>query len=720
MPLLIDGIYSGSKLWRKLKELKIKKQTVKSVYHANGKTLVFLKDERICEKFPELIPEEKEVKEIVEVHKYVERFLKLIELEREAEISAQLEEIKRLSGRERELVGRAVLDLKGVKAGERFGFYMVRFLRDKEIKTEISPGDVVLVSKGNPLTSDLLATVSKVGERAITVAFDNPPPSWVFKRGVRLDLYVNDTTFKRMEENLSLFRHPPEDKRTLRNIIVGIERAETELEEVKFVPFNERLNDSQKRAISLALSSKNFYLIHGPPGTGKTVTLTELILQFVKMGLKVLATADSNVAVDNLLANLSKYGIKVVRIGHPARILDELEGFSIFAQLEKLPEYQEIRTGWEEVRELIKKRDSFTKPVPQLRRGLSDAEIVLLGRKRKGKRGVDGKTMESMANWLIVNHEIGLKVKRLKSLEEKLLAGILKSAQVVVSTNSMVGSELMLPLEFDVAVIDEGSQQVEPSTLIPIMKAKRFFIAGDHKQLPPTVASLEAKELEKTLFERLIKDYPELSSMLTIQYRMNRKIMEFPNREFYQGKLVPAPEVENWTLKTLGVSNPKKFKELLDPEVPIGFLDTSGINAVEFQPSGSTSYENYEEAKIVVEIVKELLNMGLKEKDVGVITPYALQVKTLKELLEGEGISVEVNSVDGFQGREKEAIVISFVRSNDKKDIGFLKDYRRLNVAITRAKKKLICVGNVKTLEVDPVYRRFIEYLKENGKILNL
>ena len=720
MPILLNGVFEGKRLNRELKHLGLRKHDVSKVYVANGQTLVYLKDESLCKLFDGMIPDEETVREIVTVHKYVEKFKLLIDVERLAEIEAQEEEIKRLSGKERELLGRAVLDLKGTKAGTKFHLHLVRFWREKPIETEIAVGDVVLVSRGNPLKSDLLGTVTRITEKTITVAFENRPPNWVYKKGVRVDLYINDVTFKRMEENLEELRHAVGRQREIRNIILGLKEPEP-AQEVEFELVDKRLNETQVKAVKRALGAKDFYLIHGPPGTGKTSTITELIVQLVKQGKKVLATADSNIAADNILLNLSKYKeLKLVRIGHPARVLEELERYSIFALFEEHEKAAKVREGWDRVRELIEKRDQYKKPVPQLRRGMSDDEIVYFGRKGKSFRGVPKKTMRSMANWILTNYEIDVRIKALKEMENIIFREIITDADVVVSTNSMVKSELLEGFHFDVAVIDEGSQQVEPSTLIPIMRADRFYIAGDHKQLPPTVMSEEAKELEKTLFERLINGHPELSTMLEVQYRMNEKIMEFPNKEFYGGKLRAAESVKEHTLADFNLKEPEKFKEVLDPKEPLAFLDTSSINAFEFQPEGSTSYENYEEAKLAIEIAEELHRMGLENKDIGIITPYAAQVKLIKQLLLEKDFKVEVNSVDGFQGREKEAIIISFVRSNEEGEVGFLKDLRRLNVAITRARRKLICIGNAETLKNHPVYRRFIDYVKENGRFVKV
>ncbi|MEO2083027.1 MAG: AAA domain-containing protein, partial [Desulfurobacteriaceae bacterium] len=283
MPILLEGILEGKRFQREIKKLGLRKHDIKETYVANGKTLIFLKDESLCKVYPELIPDQETVKEITTVHRYVEKFKYLIDLERIAEIEVQENEIRKLSGRERELLGRAILDLKGTKAGTKFHLHLVRFWREKPIETEISTGDVVLVSKGNPLKSDLLGTVVKITEKTITVAFDNRPPNWVYKKGVRIDLYVNDVTFKRMEENLEEVRHAVGRQRELRNVILGLKNP-SKATAVPFEAVDKRLNETQRLAVSMALGSRDFYLIHGPPGTGKTSTITELIGRLGKRG----------------------------------------------------------------------------------------------------------------------------------------------------------------------------------------------------------------------------------------------------------------------------------------------------------------------------------------------------------------------------------------------------------------------------------------------------
>lgn len=303
------------------------------------------------------------------VHQFVKKLIKLVELERNAEISAMLDEIKRLSGEEREKKGRAILGLTGKFVGEELGYFFVRFGRRKEIDTEIGVGDLVLISKGTPLKSDYTGTVVEKGTRFITVAVDRLPP-WKLKN-VRIDLFASDITFRRQIENLMGLS--PEGKRCL-EFLLGKREPEESVEE-EFVPFDEGLNESQREAVSLALGSSDFFLIHGPFGTGKTRTLVEYIRQETARGRKLLVTAESNLAVDNLVERL--WGsVSLVRIGHPSRVSPHLKESTLAHQIETHDEYTKVKEMKENLSKLIEKRDRFTKPSPQWRRGLSDEKIL--------------------------------------------------------------------------------------------------------------------------------------------------------------------------------------------------------------------------------------------------------------------------------------------------------------------------------------------------------
>ena len=647
------------------------------------------------------------------LQRYINHLKELVELERKAEIEAMREEMKKLSGREREKAGRAILGLNGKVVGEEFGFRLVKYGREREIKTEIGVGDLVVISRGDPLVSDLIGTVTEKGKRYLIVALETVP-RWALKN-VRLDLYANDVTFKRQIENLDKLSES--GKRALR-FALGIEQPE-ETSGAEFDPFDSRLNKSQREAVSLALGSSDFFLIHGPFGTGKTRTVVEVILQEVRQGNKVLATAESNVAVDNLVERL--WGkVSLVRLGHPSRVSKHLRECTLAYQVENHERYMRVIELRNRAERLTMLRDQFTKPTQQWRRGLTDRQIVKLAEKGIGARGVPAKVVKSMAQWIRFNAEIQKLYDTAKQVEEEIVRKIIDQADVVLSTNSSAALEFIEEVEFDVAIIDEASQATIPSVLIPISRAKRFILAGDHKQLPPTVLSEEAKELSETLFERLIDRYPSKARMLEIQYRMNERLMEFPSREFYDGKIKADESVKRITLADLRVKSPAcdgSWNEVLMPENVLVFIDTSkSENRWERQRYGSESRENPLEAKLVKETVKRLLELGLKPEWVGVITPYDDQRDMIHSLLPEE---VEVKTVDGYQGREKEVIVLSFVRSNRKGELGFLKDLRRLNVSLTRAKRKLILVGDSSTLNAHPTYKRLVEFVGERETVVD-
>ncbi|MCO6042232.1 IGHMBP2 family helicase [Thermococcus alcaliphilus] len=648
------------------------------------------------------------------IKSYIAKLIELVELEREAEIEAMREEMRRLRGYEREKLGRAILNLNGKIIGEEFGFKLVKYGRKEPFRTEISVGDLVLISRGNPLMSDLVGTVVEKGNRFIVVALESVP-SWAL-RNVRIDLYANDVTFRRQIENLKNLSE--NGVKALKLIL----KQENPLKSIpqEFEPFDKNLNPTQRKAISLALGSEDFFLIHGPFGTGKTRTLAELILQEVKRGSKVLATAESNVAVDNLVERL--WGkVKLVRLGHPSRVSKHLKESTLAFQVESHERYRRVRELRNKAERLAMMRDQHKKPTPSLRRGLTNKQILKLAEKGRGARGVPAKDVKEMAQWIVLNEEVQKLYKFAGKIEEEIIREILDKADVILSTNSSAALEFIKDVKFDVAIIDEASQATIPSVLIPIAKAKRFVLAGDHKQLPPTILSEEAKELSETLFERLIQLYPEKAKMLEIQYRMNEKLMEFPSREFYNGKIKADESVKNITLADLKVREPffgEPWDSILKREESLVFVDTAERrDKWERQRKGSTSRENPLEALLVKEIAEKLLRMGVKEEWIGIITPYDDQVDLIRSLV---GEEIEVHTVDGYQGREKEVIVLSFVRSNTEGELGFLTDLRRLNVALTRAKRKLIAIGDSETLSAHPTYKRFLEFVKRHGRYIRL
>ncbi|NPB07958.1 MAG: IGHMBP2 family helicase [Aquificae bacterium] len=468
-----------------------------------------------------------------------------------------------------------------------------------------------------------------------------------------------------------------------------------------------QLNPYQKEAVEKALKSEDLFLLHGPPGTGKTTTLTEVIKRLAERGEKVLATADSNTAVDNLLERLVKEGVPAVRVGNPVRVLKEVREHSLDYLLEREPAFAEAKKIYEEIEKLKERQRGLLPPEPRFRRGLSDEEILKGAKEGKSLRGLSPSTLSKMARWIELRNRIKELYRKAKEKEKEAVEKVLGGAQVVCTTNASAGSEVLEGFSFDSAVIDEATQATEPSALVPVTKAKRVIMAGDHKQLPPTVLSEKAKPLTYTLFERMLDLYGDARyAMLRVQYRMNRQIADFPNRTFYGGKLITPPSVAE---RKLPVKRETR-SPYADPNHPFVFRHIEGK---EERRKGSPSYYNEAEALEAVRAVKDLLSAGVPPQEVGVISPYDEQVRLLEELLKEEG--VEVKTVDGFQGREKEAVVLSLVRANREGDIGFLKDYRRLNVSITRPRSKLVVFGHEGTLSSDPIYRSLLEHAKEKG-----
>jgi superfamily I DNA and/or RNA helicase len=452
-------------------------------------------------------------------------------------------------------------------------------------------------------------------------------------------------------------------------------------------PLDANLNGPQREAVRFALTARDVALIHGPPGTGKTTTVVELIRRAVRRGEKVLASAGSNIAVDNLLERLVAGGERVVRLGHPARVLPELQAHTLDLMVE---EHRDVALAHKLVKEalaLFRKAGRYTraKPEPGSRQATRQEAKSLLADARR--------------------------------LEDQAVEQILNQADVVCATLTGLDGELLGKRRFDLVVIDEACQSTEPACWVAIGRGERLVLAGDHCQLPPTIVSDEAaaKGLGVSLFERLMNTTSQnenlgqkLSRRLTIQYRMHESIMAFSSDEFYEGGLVADAGVAARRLCDLPGVTPIPLTE-----TPVEFIDTAGAGYDEQQEPDGESRLNPQEAELVIKKLNALLEAGLAPTQVAVITPYAAQARWLRERVKAPGL--EIDSVDGFQGREKEAIVMSLVRSNASGEIGFLADVRRMNVALTRARRKLLVIGDSATLSSDPFYRRMFDYFERIG-----
>ncbi|MFW6038026.1 MAG: IGHMBP2 family helicase [Candidatus Saliniplasma sp.] len=653
---------------------------------------------------------------------YVEHFKRLVQLEREEEMKLHRHEMKHLSGWKREQKGRAILDARAKDEGTGLANkHLVKFVRKNGLpETEISVGDLIRVSKNEPLAEDNPSgTVIEKTGYSLTAAFNDKPPSWIFDK-VRIDLYVNDITYQRMLSAIESVSDLKGRKSDLIDKLLSYKELEQhDIEKIYYI--NQELNVSQKRAVKDSLKSEDIHLIHGPPGTGKTITCVEVIEQAVESSKSIIACADSNTAVDNLVEHLVNAGRDVVRVGHPARVTPILREHTLDYLLEDNESFQKADELRQKALELKDRQEEYTYPSGRWRRGLSNEAIRSLAKKGRGSRGISPNKIKEMAKSIELQEKIDELFEEVDRMEDKAVDDILQRADVVCTTNSSAGSELLEGIEFDICVIDEATQATEPSCLIPIVKSKKVVMAGDHKQLPPTIKNKQAKEegLADTMFERIIAMYgSRVKTLLEVQYRMNEKIMHFSDDTFYEGRIKAHGSVKKHTLEGILNKIPDgKFSDVIDPKEPIVFVDTIG-NMLEKSREGSTSKENPGESVLVSHIVDELIDEGISKMDIGVITPYDDQKDNIESRIDYQNI--EVDTVDGFQGREKEVIILSLTRSNRSNDIGFLKDLRRLNVSITRAKRKLIIIGDSTTLAKHPVYDSLFKYIQDEGKYVKV
>ncbi|KAJ6028691.1 hypothetical protein N7540_004267 [Penicillium herquei] len=469
------------------------------------------------------------------------------------------------------------------------------------------------------------------------------------------------------------------------------------------------LNDSQKDAIRFALASKDIALIHGPPGTGKTHTLIELILQFVQRRKRVLVCGPSNVSVDNIVERLAPKKVPVVRIGHPARLLPSVLEHSL-----------EVLTQTSDAASIVK----------DVRKEMDEKQASI----RKTKSGRERRAIYDDLKHLR---------KEFRERESKCVDNLVRESSVVLATLHGAGGHQLKNQKFDVVIIDEASQALEAQCWISLLSADKVVLAGDHLQLPPTVKSSNEKfktsnaksdapqkevlkgiSLERTLFDRLLALHgPDIKRMLTTQYRMHEKIMRFPSVELYESKLIAADSVKERLLADL----PYEVEGTDDTQEPLVFWDTQGGDFPEKAEDDDIgkkealmgeSKSNEMEALVVARHVGNLVDSGVKPENIAVITPYNGQLAVLSHMLREKYPGLELGSVDGFQGREKEAVVVSLVRSNDKHEVGFLGEKRRLNVAMTRPKRHLCICGDSDTISRGSTFlKHWMDYLEENADL---
>ncbi|MEN6459292.1 MAG: AAA domain-containing protein [Thermoguttaceae bacterium] len=612
------------------------------------------------------------------------RMARLLDMESRAEAQRAAEQARRLRPELAQQTGNTLLDLAVV--GEESGLggrYLVTLGRRGEKPlpwTRLGVGSPVVLSPqaskdGQPHHRGV---VCQRNDQSLGVALDRLPEDLADHETWRIDLSFDEVAAVRQRAALEQAGHARGDRSAiLRDVLLGERQPEFGVDPA-VRPLDGGLNAAQREAVQFALSARDVALIHGPPGTGKTTAVVELIRQAVRRGRKVLACAPSNLAVDNVFERLLGFGERAVRLGHPARVLPELRAHTLDLLVERHQDVRLARKFVKQALSLFREANRFTRaaPKPGARRQLREDAKSLLADARR--------------------------------LEQQAVESILGSASVLCATTTGLDSQVLGNRRFDLAVIDEACQSTEPGCWIPLLRCDRVVLAGDHCQLPPTVVSREAAAdgFGVSLFERIMKLYgPRIAHRLTVQYRMHEAIMGFSSAEFYDGALEADASVRRHVLAELpDVQDAQTTRE------PIEFIDTAGASFDESLEPDGESRLNRQEAELARRKVQELLDAGLAPPDIAVISPYAAQVRLLRELLDVPGL--EIDSVDGFQGREKEAVVFSLVRSNAKGEIGFLGDVRRMNVAMTRARRKLVVIGDSATLASDPFYQRMLEYVE--------
>lgn len=522
---------------------------------------------------------------------------------------------------------------------------------------------------------NFVATVNYVDEDRMVVILPSVDALLTLqsKEVVGVQLYFDETSYRLMFEALKQVIGAKNNRLAeLRDIFHGTQPAST----FSFHPLRfPWLNATQEEAVNKVLHAKDVAIVHGPPGTGKTTTLVEAVYETLHRENQVLVCAQSNMAVDWISEKLVDRGVSVLRIGNPSRVNDKMLSFTYERRFESHPDYPQLWSIRKAIRELY-------------------------ARSRKG------------AEREAVRQKINSLKDRATELEIRINESLFSEARVIACTLVGSANRLLTGQKFGTLFIDEAAQALEAACWIPIRKADRVILAGDHCQLPPTVKAPEALRagLGHTLMQTIVKNKPDTVSLLKLQYRMNDEIMRFSSEWFYGGMLQSAPEV--------------KYRSILDFDTPIEWINTEGLDCNEEFIGENYGRINKSEAELSIEQLKGYITKIGRERflneriDVGMISPYKAQVQYLRRLVRNDAFlkpyrqAITINTVDGFQGQERDVILISLVRANEEGQIGFLNDLRRMNVAITRARMKLIILGDASTLTRHAFYKKLYTYIE--------
>ena len=546
-------------------------------------------------------------------------------------------------------------------------------------------------NQSNNEVFELTGTIKQSGKNKMKIIMHvDDLPDWCYDGKLGINIQFDDNSYTEMQKALDIVINARNCKTAeLREIIEGAEQPSFEkIDETILIP---PLNLSQNRAVRHALASNDVAVIHGPPGTGKTTTLVHAVRLTLQSEKQVLVCAPTNTAVDLLSEKLKEQGLTVLRVGHPARISEELMSLSVDGQVQSHQYYKDIKN-------LRKNAEEYFRMAGKYKRvfGKSDAA-------QRAAFYAEAKNC----------------IKEARLLEDHVVNTLFENAQVICCTPVASTHRALSKKTFNTLFFDEASQALEPMVWIPLLKCNRVIFSGDHFQLPPVVKSIAAKKegLDVTMLDRCIK-IPNISVLLNRQYRMHNAIMSFSNSYFYNNELEADISVKDALLDATSDA------EILN--TPIELIDTAGCSFDELQNPETLSLSNAGEADVLFKHLENLLQQyaytnPVYKINVGIISPYKEQIELLKDLLKEKEYSafpvtnVSVKTIDGFQGEERDVIYISLVRSNTLSEIGFLSDIRRMNVALTRAKKKLVVIMDTATIGNHPFYKSFIEYCEKDN-----
>lgn len=610
----------------------------------------------------------------------------LVRMEKASELEYYRELIERLPLEERKAKGFTWFPVQVGKSGYTYGeraYVIVEHQESPDFAHQFRGGKTVrfFIRLADGKIKERTGVINFVEKRRMKIVLNAKDlPDWMNSGHAGVDLMFDERTYQEMEKALKIVREVKKGRLAeLRAILLGAQPRTTD---PIAAPVNiPELNPSQNRAIGQILAAQDIAVVHGPPGTGKTTTLVHAIRLLCEREATVLVTAPSNTATDLLTERLAGQGLNVVRVGNISRVDEAIISHTLEAQLSKHPESRNIKKVKIQAAE-------FRRQAKRFRRHFGKEEYD--ERKDLLKQAGD------LDAWA-------------KDLEDRLIDQILSSAQVITCTLVGAAHPVLEHLRFRTVVIDEAAQALEPASWIPIIRASRVVLAGDPYQLPPTVKSVEAqrKGLDVTLIERCIAMWDDVS-LLTVQYRMHNAIMGFSNEMFYKGVLRAAEGIHDHRLAFGG-------------HEPVTFIDTAGCGFDELVKEEYQSRYNPQEFHILCEHLYQLVESHADHPlpSIALISPYREQVAhmeaTVKEDSLLSSLPITVNTIDGFQGQERDVVYLSLVRSNPKGQIGFLDDYRRMNVAMTRAKKLLVVVGDSATIASHEFYRSFLDYVDRKG-----